>query len=163
MYLTQNLRIQSVLDFNVQNLGADDTRWVGNIEYKTSEQVMAEYRWAVDCFLDMLLAATANVAPDRIILSFDGYRPQMYGPIEEIDFARKSVWGVMRTYFIGEARKRGIVTIDLDGAFREQYALDRRRFESATDNHWNGHGHEVLAHAVEQTLSFRQTFWLPEK
>lgn len=89
MYLTQNVRAHTALRLNFQNLGTDDRRWVGNIEAATPEARLADFRWAVDRFLEHL-PAYSSVPAERIMLSFDGFRPQIYGGPEELRFAMSS-------------------------------------------------------------------------
>jgi hypothetical protein len=50
------------------------------------------------------------------------------------------------------AAEKGLAFVDLTDAFEEDYARSRQRFEFATDNHWNAHGHEVVAREVYRRL-----------
>jgi hypothetical protein len=157
MYLTQNMRVQVLLDINVQNLGAHDRRWVGNIEAIQPAQKIADYRWAIDRFLDLLPEAS-GVANDRVVLSFDSFRPGIYEGGEELAFAERSSWSELRRYFMAEAARRGHETVDLDPRMRSDFARNGRRFEPPTDSHWNGEGHRVLAESVMETRAFRGLF-----
>jgi hypothetical protein len=49
----------------------------------------------------------------------------------------------------GEAR---LTFVDLTDGFEKDYTQLRQRFEFATDNHWNAHGHEVVAREVQRCL-----------
>lgn len=157
MYLTQNVRAHTALRLNFQNLGADDRRWVGNIEATTPEDRLADFRWAVDRFLEHL-PAYSGVPAERIMLSFDGFRPQIYGGPEELHFATRSTWATMRSEMMNKATALGMTVIDLDPLQRERFARDRQRFEFPTDSHWNGRGHEILADAMRASTPFRAVF-----
>ncbi|MHB1218308.1 MAG: hypothetical protein ACYC1L_08945 [Alphaproteobacteria bacterium] len=148
MYLITNMKVQQLLNFSVQSLGANDKRWSSNIPYESSEIAFADYRWAVDSFLDALPAAT-GVDADRIVLVFDALRPDMYDPVL-LPEAERGTWGVMRAYVMQQARTRGIGTVDLQPVFAESYAREHRRFEFPHDGHWNGLGHELAAQAIER-------------
>jgi len=67
MYLTQNVKAQTVLRFNIQNLGRDDRRWVGNVEAVTADEQMTDFHWASDRFLEFVPSYT-GVSTDRMIL-----------------------------------------------------------------------------------------------
>lgn len=154
MYLVTNMKVQQVLNFSVQSLGAKDKRWSSNIPYQSSAEAYADYRWAVDRFLDALPAAT-GVGADRIVLVFDGMRPDMYDPTLLPD-AQHGTWGVMRAYVMEQARTRGIGTVDLQPVFGESYARDQRRLEFPHDGHWNNLGHELAAQAIERTPMYER-------
>lgn len=149
MYLVTNMKVQQILNFSVQSLGAKDKRWSSNVPYASSEAAFADYRWAVDRFLDALPSAT-GVGADRIILVFDGLRPDMYDPALLSD-AQHGTWGVMRAYVMQQAQVRGIDTVDLQPVFVDHYARNRRHFEFPNDGHWNSLGHELAARAIEKT------------
>lgn len=157
MYLILNVKAQTALKFDIKNLGAHDNRWVGNIEAVTPEKQMADFRWAVDRFVEFLPEYT-GLPPERIVLSIDGFRPNMYGSAEDMAFARNSTWATMREYLRQQATARGVTVIDLDPLFRDRYARDRQRFEFPTDTHWNGRGHEVLAEALASSAAVRGLF-----
>lgn len=153
MYLVTNMKVQQILNVSVQSLGAKDKRWSSNVPYESSEAAFADYRWAVDRFLDALPAAT-GVGMDRIILMFDGLRPDMYDPALLTD-AQKGTWGVMRAYVMEQAHARGIYTVDLQPVFGDHYAHNRQRFEFPHDGHWNGLGHELAAQSIEKTPVYK--------
>lgn len=161
MYLVTNMKVQQILDFSVQALGAKDKRWSSNIPYESSEAAFADYRWAVDRFLDALPAAT-GVGVDRIILVFDGLRPDMYDPALLAD-AQQGTWGVMRAYVMAQAQARGIDTVDLQPVFADHYARNQKRFEYPNDGHWNDLGHALAAKAIEQTPVYERFVGLTAK
>jgi len=148
MYLVTNANLPNLLNFSLNNLGKDDKRWVANIPATSDEDVLADFRWAVDMFLDGLPQAT-GVPMERITLTFDGFRPQMYE--DKLDFALASTWAQMRDYMISQASARGINVIDLHPVFMKRYAQDGKRFDFPTDSHWNGEGHKAVANAITQS------------
>ncbi len=155
MYLVTNANLPNLLNFSLSNLGKDDKRWVANIPATSNEAILADYRWAVDSFLDALPQATGLPA-ERIILTFDGFRPQMYE--DKLGFALTSVWAQMRDYMIGEAAERGIETIDLHPVFMERFAIEGKRFEFPTDSHWNSEGHRAVTDAISDGKAFGEIF-----
>jgi hypothetical protein len=157
MYLTLNVKAQSVLNLDIKHLGASDHRWVGNIAAVTPDKRMTDYRWAVDRFIEFL-PDYAGLPPSRIVISLDGFRPNMYGSAKDLAFAESSTWAKMRDYMRKKATERGIAVIDLDPLFRAQYAKDHKRFEFPTNSHWSGHGHAVLAEALTKTAAFKAVF-----
>ena len=157
MYLITNVKVQQILDFDVQNLGGNDRRWVANIDRSASDREYDDFRWAVRTYLDRLPEAT-GLPPRRIIIASDALRAAIYQPADRAELF-DSVWGRMRTYMAAEARARGFTVIDLQPSFEEAFAHDGRRFEFPTDSHWNGHGHEMLARAVMATELFKDTFY----
>ena len=46
--------------------------------------------------------------------------------------------------------------IDLQKAFKADYARNGRRFELDVDTHWNGEGHRVLFEAVRDSETLRR-------
>ncbi|MGH6954933.1 MAG: alginate O-acetyltransferase AlgX-related protein, partial [Alphaproteobacteria bacterium] len=157
MYLITNVKVQRLLDLDVQNLGERDRRWVANAPAAEPAAVLAEFRWSVLRFLELLPEAT-GVEPAAIVLAIDGFRPEMYDPAEALARAERSAWGEMRAYLAHEARARGISVVDMHPVFAQRYARDRRRFELPTDSHWNGEGHGAAADAVSGTDVFRRLF-----
>ena len=63
-----------------------------------------------------------------------------------------SYFALMRTQLIKDARSRGFKVVDLEPVFIADYDLHHERFENPTDNHWNEHGHAVVAAAVLNAL-----------
>lgn len=155
MYLVTQAKVHTLLDVPL-TLGADDTRWVGNVASQASEDYLADSRWASDRFLDML-PEYAGLPRDRIQLVVETTRPNIYHQ-ETMEEGRNSYWGLMRAYVLEQARARGHDVIDLNGPFMAAYARDHRRFEFPTDGHWNGEGHRVAAEAVQASPMFKRVF-----
>jgi len=157
MYLMTNVKAQRLIHLDIQKiLGKEDKRWVANIEAQAPEDVVKEYCWAFDRFLELLPAYT-GVDPSRIALVMDGFRPQMYRPgaMEEV---RESVWAKMRNYVQREATLQKMVVIDMHEVFMERFGREGKRFEFPTDSHWNGEGHRAAADAISRTELYQNLF-----
>src|SRR5262249_12666176 len=103
------------------------------------------------------LGTYSGLPPDRIILTIDGVRPQLYvNPDDPV--ITGSTWGLMRNYMRERATQLGMTVIDLEREFLADYRRNGRRFEYPTDSHWNGEGHRVAAEAVVATPVFRRLF-----
>lgn len=155
MYLFSQAKVQTLLSSPLA-LGADDARFVGNVEASTSEEYLAQSRWAVDRFLDMLPEA-ACLPSNRIQLVIDGIRPNLYTP-GGVEAVKGSYWDQMRTYVVEQAGARGHEVIDMNPIFIERFAKTGKRFEFPTDGHWSGEGHAVVADAVRSSHTFEQVF-----
>lgn len=155
MYVIMNLKAHAHLNIPLI-LGKDDKRYVANVEADTPESFLRDSQWAADAFLDQL-PARSGLAPSRILLVLDGFRPHMYDPAM-LTAVQGSFWDRMREYLLTNARARGYEVIDLHPVFMQRYARDRRRFEFSTDTHWNGAGHAAVADAVRASAVFRTVF-----
>ena len=69
--------------------------------------------------------------------------------------ARTSYFGIMRSYFIKEARRRGFEVLDLQDRFARRHAQDDADFQYPDDGHWNPIGHEEAANAVLESRLWR--------
>jgi hypothetical protein len=156
MYLITNVKIESVLKWDLQYLGAQNKRWAANIERDALEHEYDDYRWAVRAFLNALPEAT-GLPPGRVMIAMDGVREAIYDPIEKTQLT-ETVWGKMRSYMAQQAELRGFLVLDMHPVFEKAYLLDGRRFEFPTDTHWNGQGHKLLAETVAQTGLFASMF-----
>lgn len=154
MYLVTNVKIQALLNFSTWNLSSRDRRWSANVPYESTGAELADYRWAVDRFLDAL-PESVGVEPSAVLLVLDGIRPDIYDPALATD-APKSTWGIMRRYVMDQARSRGFDVVDLQPIFASHYALMRQRFEYPHDGHWNYLGHELAVRAIEETPMFQR-------
>lgn len=158
MYLITNVKIQALFAMDIQkHLGSRDKRWVANIPAEAQENVIQDYCWAVDRFLQ-LLPENTGVSFSRIVFVLDGFRPDMYVPGELEEAVRKSVWAKMRNYVMHQAKALGITVVDMHPVFMERFSRDGKRFEYPTDNHWNGTAHGVLSEEIEKTDVYRDLF-----
>lgn len=158
MYLFSQAKVQGLLGGGL-TLGKDDHRFVGNVEAVSDDAFLAQSKWAVDRFLDML-PEYSGLPRERIQLVVEGIRPQLYEPAE-LETAHASYWGRMRAYVLEQAAARGHEVIDMNPPFIAAYQRDGKRFEFPTDGHWNGEGHRVAAEAVARSRTFGAVFGTP--
>lgn len=80
----------------------------------------------------------------RVLCVMDGPREAIY---EGKDPRTLDVYRLNR---IGQAaaERLELPFVDLTEAFVQDYARHGKRFEFATDNHWNAYGHDLVAHEV---------------
>lgn len=124
--------------------------YVGNTSADASPERVAEGERVIGWFLDQL-AGSLCVKPQDIVIAVDAMRPQIYeGPTTQA--AKSSYFGLMRSHLLKEAAARGMKAVDLETAFRADFAANGRRFEPAIDNHWNAYGHAVAARAILDAL-----------
>jgi hypothetical protein len=122
--------------------------YVGNTPAAADASRLERSREVTQAFLRDL-AAVAGWSPDRVVLLVDGVRY----PGDQAA-AQGSYFVQMRTHFIAEARGAGFEAVDMDQHFFARFRADGRRFEFATDGHWNGHAHDIAAKALAATRTF---------
>jgi len=150
-YLVLNLQVTDFMR-NGFFAGADERRWAGNVAAEVDDEFFQDALWAARVFLDEAPAST-GLPRDKIALSIDAIRPDLYeGRMRVPD----SFWERIRKAFIAEARSRGYEVIDLQEAFANDYARNKRRFEFELDSHWNGEGHRVLAEQVAASATMKR-------
>lgn len=153
MYLFTQVKIQNLVAAPLV-LGANDARYIGNVEATVPEEFLAQSRWATDRFLDLLPEYT-GLPRERVQIMVESIRPNLYQP-ETMAEAEASYWGRMRAYMIEQARARGHEVVDMQPAFAARWARDHKRFEFASDGHWNGEGHAAAAEAVMGSRVWRE-------
>jgi hypothetical protein len=156
-YLTLNLgggvdRVKRVLQGN----SPGDLRYVGNTAAAFTPERLQGSRKAVNAFLN-LLPSHSGIDPGRTVLVMDAMRPDMY-TAEGLRAASGSFFDLMRRYLIDQAQQRGYEVVDMQSRFLHRYGLDGRRFESSSEPHWNGLGHEEAAIAVASSKAFGRIF-----
>ena len=143
-YLSFNLGVNP-LQFFAQ--GAPAGGYVGNVPRSLPPDRVAAARASVDAFFHAL-PAKSGLPPDRIAFLMDGIRQDLYSGRNE---GAGSFFDEMRHYFMAGARSRGYEVIDLQPAFRADYARFNQRFDYPTDHHWNALGHWVAADALAKS------------
>lgn len=99
------------------------------------------------------LAATAESHGTELMFVIDANRQEIYGNERP---ARAPGVGQLNALAAELAAKNGIPFLDLDAAFRADWAARRTRFEFPDDNHWNSHGHDQASAAIAAFLDSRQ-------
>ena len=134
---------------------ASDVR--ANVIEVSEEENPKKYRYgylATDIFLDevnKLRPSQQNKLQTVFIV--DGDRQNIYNSgISKSEFFDKQ-----RNYFIKKARSMGFTVLDLDPVFRKHFAKSPIKFNFDHDNHWNAHGHSVVAEEVLKLNSIIST------
>jgi hypothetical protein len=111
---------------------------------------------AVDYFLEQL-PVRSGLQPASIALVLDADRPAIYSD-EALRRSQHSYVDEMRRYVDEQARARGFEVVDLQPLFIARHRRDGRRFEFATDKHWNELGQQMVAEALEKSAVYTGLF-----
>lgn len=131
-YLLKNLQLKS-------RLGDLFLRGGGISQIDNQEQRVAISNRATDYFLKLLPQMTEK-DPSSVFLIVDAERARIYG---HLSGKKLTYFEQVRSYFIDQAEGAGYNIIDLQEAFAEHYASDKKMFNFENDYHWNSLGHEV--------------------
>jgi hypothetical protein len=153
-YLLTNLDLMNLPDSLRKRLkGQHQTpRYIGNTSADISAERMRDSKLAVQWFLHELPERT-GLTTENVLFLVDGMRPSLYDA-QELKTATESYFGVMREYFLAEARNRSYEAIDLQPMFMQHYKSHGQAFEFETDHHWNALGHQVAFEAVKSSHLF---------
>ena len=137
-----------------QRLARGEGSHVGNTQREAPEERLQDSRMAVEAFFSGL-RHRAGLDTSRILFVVDGMRPHIYS---EADFerAKGSYFDLMRQYFMSAAVQWGYEVIDMQPIFLSRHRKDGSRFERATDAHWTGVGHQVVAEAIASSNLFQR-------
>ncbi len=162
MYVAANLEISGVLERSRERVkrwfSADpaERTYTGNTLDNSDPMRIADSRAAVEAFLKRL-PGMAGLPASKIVLAVDAARPELYDSVRR-DAAKRSYFGLMRTYLMDRAVEKGFEVVDLDREFSADYSRTGRHFEHPVDYHWNSTGHEVLARAVRESAVYASVF-----
>ena len=126
MYLATNLKIARAFQIESWQFGKNDQEWVANIPRALPEKNLADFRWAVDQFIEAIPDYT-GLPYSKIVFTIDAIRRAMYDA-EDLESAQTSVWAKMRRYVAEQARAKGITVVDLQPVFSESYQNRREAF-----------------------------------
>ena len=143
-YLTFNAGVSPAWLQRLWQPGKAGMTYVANVPRELPPERVAAARAAVQAFF-AVLPATAGLPPGRIAFVMDAVRFDIYGGTND---RAGSFAETMREEFMAAARQRGYEVVDLDPAFRADYAQHGQRFENSVDYHWNALGHWVAASAL---------------
>ena len=150
VYLLRNVGINGL----IRRMGLHPIPPPTLVEYKSAEarsERLGDSMRVMDWFVDALPEA-ACLPPKSILLLIDAQRPQIYGGDTVMKAAENNYFARMRVALMTAARAKGYVVVDMEPRFREAFAIDGKRFEFATDSHWNAHGHAIAAAAIYEAL-----------
>jgi hypothetical protein len=153
LYLVRNVGAANLLQgfLPARAQAADDRfKYAGNTLTDANPARVAEGERVIAWLLDAL-PREACLAPRDIVLVLDAVRPYIYAD-GNMPFVQASYFGRMRAKLIADATARGFIVVDMEPRFRAAAKADGQWFEYPTDNHWNPHGHAVVAQAVREAL-----------
>jgi hypothetical protein len=151
-YLFFNLEISGAYAKLRDLWRANNLGYAGNAVADTAPERLADSIAVIRAFFRDL-PKYSGLPPECIGFVVDGVRDMIYAPANGPAF-RDSFAYVMRTRFITIARELGYEVVDLHSRFAEHFTQHRRRFEFATDGHWNDLGHAVAAQAIQASDLF---------
>ena len=131
--------------------------YVANVPRELPPARVAAARASVQAFF-AALPATAGLPPERIAFVMDAVRFDVYSGRDD---RAGSFAETMREEFMAAARQRGYEVLDLDPAFRADYAQHAERFENPVDYHWNALGHWIAASALGHSAAAVAAFGVP--
>ena len=121
--------------------GAENARFGANIDIDAVLGRMPQVRAATDYLFVRLRDASRRIGA-RLLLVMDADRDAIYAG----DAAARPLALTAMTQEL--ARAHDIAFLDLHAAFAADWRENHRRFEHASDAHWNQHGHAVAARAI---------------
>lgn len=121
-------------------------QYVGNSVAYASDERLVDSRRVVNHFFSEL-PERVGLDKSRILFIIDAIRPQIYSQ-SDLARAQGSYFDLMRQYFLEQAKRNGYEAIDMQPRFHSRNRRDGSQFEFVTDAHWNGLGHEEVAHAI---------------
>jgi hypothetical protein len=114
-------------------------------DVEAAEQLKIELSKRATLYVLDHLPEQVGLPVSRVLFLIDGYR--IYEP-GQLAAARFGYFGVMRAYFIEQARQRGYEVVDMQDWFARRHERDGSLFQFPDDGHWNALGHEEAANAV---------------
>ncbi len=143
-YLSFNVGVNPLALFAPRATAGD---YVANVPRTLPPERVATARTAVDAFF-AALPAKSGLPPERIAFLMVGIRDDVYSGKDD---GAGSFFDELRRYFVAAATARGYEIIDLQAAFKSDYARFGQRFDYPTDHHWNALGHWVAADALAKS------------
>lgn len=138
-YLNLNLRLKSLL----KNIFEGNTTYAANTNVGSLTESRKEIETATRYVLNRLSLENPN---RRIIIVMDADRNAIYGGTEnpEIQYLHQ----ITKRYCV----KFGLDLIDLSEAMSKSYRLNRKKFNSEFDSHWDEYGHDFVYQQVAEIL-----------
>ncbi len=160
-YLYRNMQVTAIKRKIVNLLedvrGDEKTeKYVAYTYAATSDDDIALAKSQIDMFL-RILPAMSGLAPQDIVLTIDGLRPDVYDD-EEFAAVQDSFPAKMGRYLVEKGTARNYEVIDLNPYFIQRHKETAQLFEFPYNGHWNANGHTVMADAVLQSRTMRQFF-----
>jgi hypothetical protein len=99
---------------------------------------------------------SADTGPERVAFSQAAVRAFLGDIVAYAAQLESSYFGVMRRFFMAEAREAGFHVLDLDPHFFARYRESPVLFEFRTDGHWNALAHGIVADAISAAPFFKE-------
>jgi hypothetical protein len=127
-------------------------RYAGYTATSLDSRRVAESYQGIDAFFRDLPRMT-GLTSDRVLFILDGARHE-----DEIAGIESSYFGLMRHGFMERAARLGYDVIDLQPLLVAHSKATGQRMDFASDGHWNGTAHRVIADAVRASAIYRRVF-----
>ncbi len=135
IFLTNKTNNQPIYDANI----------IESSESKTP--IRYQYgRYATKYFLSNIKQLRGTKLERKMtIFVIDSNRERIYQN-KELD--KNSFYENMRSHFIKNAKDNGFTVIDMQELFKSDYEINKRRFNSIYDGHWNAYGHYFISEKI---------------
>jgi len=154
-YLLTNLKLMSKLEnigrMNSPSRGNQPRQFEANID--VSNINVKEMKRLLRFLVEKYLREVGD-DPQKIVFVMDTEREKIY----EGTHPRSTSAFQYNKLTSDICRDLSLYCLDLTDHFWEDFQRNKRRFNSAIDGHWNEHGHEVAASAIEGFL-MRNHLW----
>ena len=151
-YLTYNLEVISTLNRGRKFLSKNIFK--AKINESTREKKLERFRLgnkAIDNFINNLKdIRKTNYERERTILIIDTDRNAIYN---KISLNSNSFEQTMRKNIIKKAKENGFKVIDMQPIFNEDYMMNKKRFDSIYDGHWNEYGHLKVSEEIMNIIN----------
>ena len=102
--------------------------------------------------IDQFLIDLKKIVSDKpVVFLIDGQRTKIYRNDNNLNDGEKYVYR-MKDYLINSSLKYNFNTINLDGSFKNHYAVNRQKFNFDIDYHWNELGHQIATNELLNEL-----------
>lgn len=142
-------RLKRFTEYFTLSARADKGAYSGNTSTSTSKRRVDLSKRAVNAFLRDL-QVVGGWSPENVVFVVDGFRYSVTA-VGNGD----SYFGLMRRYFMEEARFQKFGVIDMDEEFFPNFESFAKKFEFPTDGHWNEHSHNLAAKAITENTKFK--------
>lgn len=151
-YLLFNVKVLALVKKLTSSLAIDalaqNDEFSGNTSTSTNQRRVELSKLVSKTFLRDL-RKIGGWSPENVVFVVDGFR---YPAARTGN--RDGYFGLMRRYFMKEARTQKFGIVDMDDEFFPNFESFAERFEFPTDGHWNEHSHFLAAKAIIKNIEF---------
>jgi GDSL-like Lipase/Acylhydrolase family len=146
LYYRQRVGLQPLRDLL---FGVEPEKYDANIDVQKAMELLRQIRVVTD----YVLSQVANLAKQHdfdVVVLMDGHREAIYGQAEE-----DREYGPLALNAVVDevARYYDLTLIDLHDVFRNDWKMNRQRFEYDTNWHWNEAAHKLVADVLVDFLT----------